>query len=520
MIYLNTEVIMRLILFFIFIIACAAGLFASEKIRQPLLAGSWYEGSKESLSKQIDVLADKAKEIIKTTPEKPLVALIVPHAGYIYSGMGAAAGYQLLRKYEYEHIIILAFSHSLYHTSIAVSNFDKYKTPLGEIDVDLAFANELLKHKEIFETIPQIDSREHSMEIQLPFIQKYAPKAKVLGLYVGNLSKKQFSEAADILKNYLKPKTLFVVSSDFTHYGENYGYIPFPPDKNVKRNLSNLDGGAVSEIISYNAQGFEDYVRQTGATICGKNPIILLLHILKAAGKDIKGTLISYYTSGDVVGDFTNSVSYVTIGFYENSTKDESRRDEKKDDPLNDEEKKILLKLARESIKYYFEHNELMTVKEQEIKLTPALKEIRGAFVTLKINNNLRGCIGHIQGIQELYKDVIENAVNAAFNDPRFLPLSREELPKVEIEISALTPPTKIKSLDEIIIGKHGLIIKKGFNSGVFLPQVPVEQGWNKTQYLENLCYKAGLSKDDYKQADLYIFTAEVFSEKELLHKK
>lgn len=511
---------MKIIFFMAFFMIFFVGLFASEKIRQPLLAGSWYEGSKDGLDKQVDNLLNKAKENIKPSFEKPLIALIVPHAGYIYSGYGAAAGYCLLQKHDYNRIIVLAFSHSYYHTSIGVSNFDKYKTPIGEINVDLDLANELLKHKDIFDTITAIDAREHSMEIQLPFIQKSVPNAKVLGLYVGNLSKEKFINAAEILKKYLQPKTLFVVSSDFTHYGENYGYLPFPPNQDVKKDLSNLDGGAINEIINYNVDGFQDYVKRTGITICGKNPITLLLVMLKASNKNIKGSLISYYTSGDVIADYTNSVSYTTISFYDISTEKKQQKQESRKSGLTNEEKKILLKLARDSIKYYFEHNELMSVNEKEISLTPAFKEIRGAFVTLKINNNLRGCIGHIQGIQELYKDVIENAVNAAFNDPRFMPLSPAELSKVEIEISALTPPVKINSLDEIIIGKHGLIIKKGYNSGVFLPQVPVEQGWNKTQYLENLCYKAGLSKDDYKQADLYIFTAEVFSEKEMKNSK
>ncbi len=192
---------MKFVLLFIFFTICVIGLFASEKIRQPLLAGSWYEGSQEGLNKQIESFLKKAKENIKTSFDKPLVALIVPHAGYMYSGYGAAAGFHLLQKYDYERVIVLAFSHSIYHTSIVVSNFDKYKTPLGEIEVDLALANELLKHKQIFETKPEIDLREHSMEIELPFIQKCAPKTKVLGLYVGNLTQQKFSEAAEILKN-------------------------------------------------------------------------------------------------------------------------------------------------------------------------------------------------------------------------------------------------------------------------------------------------------------------------------
>jgi AmmeMemoRadiSam system protein A/AmmeMemoRadiSam system protein B len=444
----------------------------------------------------------------------------VPHAGYVYSGYGAASGYFLLRNYSYDRIIILAFSHQIPLNSIAVTDFDKLKTPLGDIPVDVALKNELLKNKNLFNTMPEIDTQssfgraENSMEIHLPFIQKAAPAAKVLGLYVGQLNDKQFKDAAAVLKQYITPKTLFIASSDFTHYGENFGYVPFPKDENTKKYLSILDGGAINEITEMNSKGFLDHIEKTKATICGKNPIALLLYTLSATqNKNIHGTLVNYYTSGDLVGDYSNSVSYATIVF--NETKAQ------KENPaagLTHEEKKLLLTLARESIQYYFTHNTLMSVDEKQTPVSKTLKEKRGAFVTLKIHGELRGCIGHIEPVQELFKDIIENAVNAAFKDPRFSPLTETEFKKVEIEISALSPISKVNSLDEIQVGTHGVILRKGFYSGVFLPQVPVEQGWTKTQYLENLCHKAGLSdKNAYKDANLYKFSAEVFSEAEIL---
>ncbi|OGF63858.1 MAG: hypothetical protein A2Y62_18910 [Candidatus Fischerbacteria bacterium RBG_13_37_8] len=506
---------MKMCLFSLLAFVFILGLFANEKIRQPLLAGSWYEGSQEALNKQLDTFFTRAADNVKETFDEPPLALIVPHAGYIYSGLGAASGYRLLIKHKFERIIILAFSHSSNHSSIAVSDFDAYKTPLGDVPVDTALAKELLKQKEIFETIPSIDQREHSMEIQLPFIKKTAPEAKVLGLYVGTLSDKQFSKAADFLKQYATPKTLFVVSSDFTHYGENYGYVPFPYNDNTKQYLATLDRGAINEILEYNYKGFLQYLKETGATICGRNPITLLSYILQTLNnKNIKGIQANYYTSGDITGDFSNSVSYATLAFYISSKGNKPNFPQ-----LTEENKKFLLKLARDSIAYYFTHKSLMSIDDKKTPLSPALKIVRGAFVTLKINKQLRGCIGHIEPVQELYKDVIENAVNAAFSDPRFQPLTEAELPKVDIDISALTPFTKINNLDEILVGKHGIIIKKGFHQAVFLPQVPVEQGWNKTQYLENLCYKAGLKKDDYLDANLYIFSADVFAEPEFHHK-
>lgn len=506
---------MKIYIISIFFIFIAFNLIAEEKIRQPVLAGSWYPGNQDELNKQIDTFFLQAKEKINVKLDSAPLALIVPHAGYAYSGYGAASGYFLLQKYTYDRIIILAFSHQIPHSSIAISDFDKFRTPLGDIHVDAALKNELLKKKSLFITMPDIDkTSENSMEIQLPLIQKAAPSAKILGLYVGQLNEKQFKEAAEMLKRYITPRTLFVASSDFTHYGENYNYIPFPKDANIRKNLSILDGGAINEITAINPKGFLNHIQNTDDTICGKNPIALLLYTLSATqNKGIQSTLVNYYTSGDLVGDFTNSVSYVTIAFYQTNTQ--------KENPytgLANDEKKLLLKLARESIQYYFAHDSLMPVDEKQNPINKNLKELRGAFVTLKINKELRGCIGHIEPVQELYKDVIENAVNAAFNDHRFNPLTQEEYRHVEIEISALTPIKKINSIDEIQVGKHGVILRKGFYSGVFLPQVPVEQGWNKTEYLENLCSKAGLNdKNAYKDANLYIFSAEVFSEAELL---
>jgi len=502
---------MKILILFLIILFFASFDFSKEKIREPIIAGSWYPGTKEELNNQIESFLSKAKENISLKIQQAPIGIIVPHAGYIYSGYGAATGYYVASKFSYSRIIILAFSHSIPHSSIAISDFDIFRTPIGDLQADTSLANEFLKKSKLFNKIPEIDKQEHSMEIQLPFIKKICSQCKILALYIGQLTEAQFKEAANLLKNYIEPKTLFIVSSDFTHYGENYSYIPFPKNENTRRYLSILDSGAINEITAINPKGFQNHIKETGDTICGRNPITLWLYTLQETKKeDINASLINYYTSGDLVGDYTNSVSYATIVFYK-----EKKEIKSEFPPLTKEEKKSLLKLARESIKYYFENKSLLSVDENKISLTENLKRIQGAFVTIKINGNLRGCIGHIEPVQELYKDVIENAVNAAFKDPRFSPLTEEEFKKITIEISALSPITKVNNLDEIKVGKHGLIIRKGFYSGVLLPQVPIENGWNKIQFLENLCYKAGLKKDDYKEANLYKFSAEVFSEEE-----
>ncbi len=181
---------------------------------------------------------------------------------------------------------------------------------------------------------------------------------------------------------------------------------------------------------------------------------------------------------------------------------------------LTKKEKVTLLKIARDTLKAYFLGEKFVL---PEIK-DSALKEKRGAFVTLKKNGKLRGCIGRIQPFNSLAQGVSDIVIKSATSDTRFSPVVYDELKDIIIEISALTPPSKIKNLDDIIIGRDGVIIKEGFSQGVFLPQVAEETGWSKEEFMENLCiYKAGLPKDAWKNplTEIYTFQAEVFSEED-----
>lgn len=177
------------------------------------------------------------------------------------------------------------------------------------------------------------------------------------------------------------------------------------------------------------------------------------------------------------------------------------------------EEREALLKLVRDTIKAKLEGRSLPKFEP----FTDILKEPRGAFVTLHKHDNLRGCIGYVEAIKPLWQSVQDMAIAAAFQDPRFPPLQADEYNDIDIEISVMSPIKKVASIDEIEVGKHGIIIKKGFNQGLLLPQVATEQGWDRDTFLEHTCYKAGLYGDCWKKPDteIYIFSAEVFSEKE-----
>lgn len=186
-----------------------------------------------------------------------------------------------------------------------------------------------------------------------------------------------------------------------------------------------------------------------------------------------------------------------------------------KEDYISTDEKKTLLKLARKAIVEHFEKAGDVDTEslEEGHKITARLKEKLGVFVTLHKNKQLRGCIGYIRGTMPLYQAVIENALNASFRDPRFEPLTEDELESVEIEISVLTPMERIEAIEDIEIGKHGLYLKSGYNSGLLLPQVAVEWGWNSHQFLEQTSIKAGMEKNAWKNSEIYTFTAQIFDE-------
>jgi len=182
---------------------------------------------------------------------------------------------------------------------------------------------------------------------------------------------------------------------------------------------------------------------------------------------------------------------------------------------LNNQQRNKLLQIARASINTYLQTGKKMEISETD----PILKQEMGIFVTLNKHEELRGCIGNLTASQPLYLAVRDMAVEAAVDDPRFSALTLAELKDVDIEISVLSPLKRVDSADKIELGKHGVLVRKGYQSGVFLPQVATETGWSKEEFLNNLCvHKAGLAQDAWKdkQTELYIFNAEVFSEKEI----
>ena len=464
-------------------------------IRPSAVAGKWYREDPKALKLQIESLLKNVK--LPPLPSR-INALIVPHAGYRFSGPTAAYAYKAIAGRGYNRVVILAASHYAHFYGASTLDVVAYETPLGQVPVDRKVVKALLKNP-LFKERTMAHLREHAIEAQLPFLQIVLKNFKIVPILISEVKDEDIFILADILKKVLGKdikNTLFIASSDFTHFGPMYGYVPFK--ENISEKIKKMDMEAVEFIKKGDSKGLLDYYHKTKITICGIYPIAITISSL---AKQPKGFLLHYTTSGEILGNYSNSVSYVAMLL---------------DEPgLSENERENLLKLARFTLKYYFNHGHPPAVEEIPIKVSPVLKEKKGAFVTLKKHGQLRGCIGFIRPIFPLYKTVMQASLQAAFADPRFLPLRQEELKEIDIEISVLGPIIPVKKVEERRIGRDGLIIKKDGQQGLLLPQVATEFNLDRLKFLELTCKKAGLSPSAWKKgASIYRFTAEVFGEK------
>jgi AmmeMemoRadiSam system protein B/AmmeMemoRadiSam system protein A len=511
------------------------------------LAGKWYPADAETLGKQIEFFFLKAK----VEPIKDVIALILPHAGYRFSGQTAAWGLKttgdpILTYGEDYHtckrVVIIGPSHYVpMEEMLTVPRATHYETPLGQVPLDLEFINKLLEYS-IFLNIPQAHKQEHSVQIELPLLQHSQKDFKLVPIVAGRCSPDTIRKAARILKSLIDDDTLVIASSDFVHYGRSYGYVPFT--KNVPEQIKKLDMGAYEHIARLDCNGFLKYRQRTGAKICGYVPIAILLSmlapleirtedgpvpvgdpLLTGLEKPVKADLIKYTTSGELMGDFTNSVSYFSIAFSGTWGNYPPIEPQASTHELTEEDKKQLLALARKTMVHFLQKQRVPQPSELGVTISEAMRAPRAAFVTLKkvpdpnkvpgpLKPILRGCIGDIFPRRPLYKSVIANAINAAINDRRFPPVSIAECNNITIEISALTAPEPVASPDEIRIGVDGVVLSKNGRSAIYLPQVAPEQGWDVEQMLTNLSLKAKLPKDAWKEgASFLVFQAVVFGE-------
>jgi AmmeMemoRadiSam system protein B/AmmeMemoRadiSam system protein A len=462
----------------------------SGKVREPAVAGAFYPGTEEALR---DAVSSMLAAVEPAEIRGEVVGLISPHAGYIYSGPVAAHGYKLVEGRSFDAVVVVAPSHHAYFDGSSVYALGPYRTPLGLVDI----------HKDLAETIVDSDKSigfhapahqsEHSLEVQLPFLQVAVPDLRVVPIVMGDQSLANCRRLGQAIASSVKNmNVLLVASSDLSHF--------HPYDEAV-----GLDRVIVDRIEKYDYEGLAGDLKSRKAEACGGGPMITVMIASKELGASEAVTL-KYANSGDVTNDKSGVVGYLAVALVKEASVGV-------DLGLGRSEKVELLNLARRTI-------------EARIKGTPLpasdtdsalLNEKMGAFVTITKGGQLRGCIGHLRGIEPLHSTISKMAVAAATEDPRFPPLSPDELEDISLEISVLTPFKKIVSPDEIEVGRDGLYIEKGHNHGVLLPQVATEYGWDRDEFLEHTCAKAGLPSGAWREgSDIYIFSAQVFNEKEL----
>ena len=480
-------------------------------LRSQLAEMGWYPSDASVLEKQIEDLFQKAQ----VKPIDNVVGLILPHAGYAYSGRTAAAGLKTTTK-AYKRIVVVGATHRLGMEEIlSVPRATHYQTPLGLVPLDVELIDKLLEYS-IFCHVPQAHEysrggQEHCVQIELPLLQHRYGDFEFIPVVAGQCSPETVDKAAAILKSLVDGETLIVASSDFVHYGPNYGYVPFKED--IPAQIKKLDMGAYELIAQLDGRGFLEYRRNTGATICGSVPIAILLSMLS---ESTESHLIQYTTSGEMTGDFTNSVSYLSVAFSGAWGAPSEVEPDANNAVLTEQDKEQLLTLARRTIDYALKNRRVPEASDLGITPSAAMQSPRAAFVTLKKHAQLRGCIGDIFPQRPLYKSVILNAIHACVNDRRFPPVSQDECEDITIDISALTPPAPVDSSDQIRIGIDGVVLNKDGRSAVFLPQVAPEQGWDIEQTLTHLSEKARLPADAWKQgASFLVFQADVFGESE-----
>jgi AmmeMemoRadiSam system protein B/AmmeMemoRadiSam system protein A len=491
-------------------------LTAAEDVRPYLNTGPWYPADAAQLKRMLDGFFSGLPQPPKGESVRGIVA---PHAGFEYSGRCAARAYAALSPAQgIRRVILLGPSHRTYLYGACLDDYAAWSTPLGRVAVD-AEARRALAKKKLFQTDRDTMRFEHSLENQLPFLQRAlgSDGYTILPIVVGMLKKGDFAVLADAIAPYVDAGTLVVASSDMTHFGENFSYTPFRAD--LAANLTKLDQGFIDPILHLDFDRFYAYHEKTGITACGFVPIGVMIRLF--AKRNLRGAQADYYKSGDLSGDYSTSVSYASLLFSEGG------------DPaagpgtpgaaggpigLDADEQRLLLELARATLRDRFQDREPKPGWEGRYAASPRLAQSLGVFVTLRKGGDLRGCIGSIVGVQPLYRGVAANALHAAFDDPRFPPLRQRELDGVDIEISVMTPLQPISDYRAIRLGRDGVIIRDGMAQAVFLPQVATETGWTLDEFLGNLCLKAGLDADAYRRSrrmQFLIFQAQVFGEKE-----
>jgi len=458
--------------------------------RPAKVAGTFYPDNPEALRDVITQLLNQHPAVDLTTP-KPRM-LILPHAGYIYSGIVASRGFRELQGRLYDGVVVVGFTHRDSFEGSSVDDREAYLTPLGAIAVDTEAVAWLKTQPRLHHLERVHESDEHSLEVMLPFLQVALGSFKVVPLLMGSAQRADAEALAEALAELAKRGDyLFVFSTDLSHY--------HPYQQAVRR-----DEATINALVFETGQAVDRLFTMDYLEACGRGPLVTSLLLAQRLGYPER-RLLAYANSGDTTGDTSRVVGYCAIGLYERSTAPS-------DDRLSPEAGMALVSAARQAIAHHLA--DAKGKSRVEMVGFPELMRPRGVFVTLRRSGKLRGCIGRIETETPLVELLPTVALESALHDSRFEPLATSELEVVTVEVSVLTPPHPIRNIREIVAGRDGVVLRKGPRTGVFLPQVWSETGWTRLEFLRELAsQKAGLEPDAWQQAQLLTFQDQVFEE-------
>jgi len=499
------------------LVLCVAACAGAATVRPPAVAGQFYPGSAAELQGQVDGFLGQAA----SAAGPPARAVVVPHAGYAYSGPTAGRTFASLKGKTIRRFIVLGPSHheAFAGGALPAAGIGAFSTPLGEIPLDVQALQKLRGCPDLAGPA-SAHGPEHSLEVELPFLQRLAPDALLVPVVLGYGSDRDACHRiARCLSQVVDDGTVVVASSDFTHHGRAFGFAPFAGDKDLGMKLVELGRKTAERVAAVDTRGFWYQVKTSEDTVCGMRPIQVLLELLEHAF-DGKGRVVDVTTSGHVVGGWDRVVTYAGVTF------DGSFRTWRESPPvkmaalLTKEQGRDILELARAALHCHLAHDGAVAEWFANHSVEGPFEAPAGAFVTVDNRGEraerfgkLRACMGVIEARQPLV-DAELDAAFSALHDPRFPELAHSELEEVDLEVSVLSPTHQVSGPEEVVVGRDGVVLHKSGRSAVFLPQVAPEQGWDRDTMLTHLARKAGLPSDAWRSgASFEVFTAQVVSE-------
>lgn len=465
----------------------------SRPVREPAVAGTFYPSDPEALTEQIDLLLSRATPRID--PDREVRALACPHAGYPFSGQVAAEAFACLKGRAVDTVVLVGPDHYIGFEGIAIYPEGAFRTPLGEVDIDVELADLFLGAGAGVRAAPEAHRREHSLEVQLPFLQRVLPRARIVPVLMGFRSRTNVEQLANLLSRALdNPKVVLLASTDLSHYHP----------REVARKLD----GRVQELVrAFAPTSLWEDLREGRVEACGGDPLVSVMLGAGIAGAE-GSAVLRYADSADANGEVKSVVGYLAAAFYRGMPprKVEFMAHEIEISPA---EADALLSLAFESARTPVgaPYPSLAVPR-----FTAALRRPGRAFVTLRRGHDLRGCIGTLERGRPLWEAVARAARGAAHEDPRFNPVSPDEMEEMTVEVSVLSEPREVADPEEVVAGRHGVIITSGHRRGLLLPQLADEYGWDRETLLAQTCVKAGLPPDAWRgNARIEVFEARVF---------